>query len=60
MLFNQGYNRDDEQIEEQTAESSDSDDDDYIYQEIVPQPRKHLQGTIILKAHSLCMFWRWY
>ena len=60
MLFDQGYSRDDDQSEEQTAESSDSDNDTYIHQEIVQQPRKHLQGTIILKAHNLCIFWRWY
>ena len=49
MLLDQGYSRDDDQSEEQTAESSDSDGGDAytcICQEIVQQPRKHLQGTI--------------
>ena len=49
MLSHQGYSHDDNQSEEQTAESSDSEDDDaYIHQQLVQQPREHLQGIIDL------------
>ena len=55
MLLHQGYSHDDDQSEEQTPESSDGSDDAYIHQEIVQQPREHLQGRFISKAHNLCM-----
>ena len=63
MLLHQGYSRDNDQSDEQTAESNDSDDDTYIHQEIVQQPKERFQGTIdlfwkyIIFAH---FNWRWY